>query len=279
VRAPAWHRAAVERVLDYLHAGDVYQVNVTQPWQTRLAGPAWALFGRLARRHPVPYAGYFDAGHATLVANSPERFLRLRGRRIDTRPIKGTRPRGEAPAVDLALAAELAIDAKERAEHVMILDLERNDLGRVAAIGSVVVREHARIETHPTVHHLVSTVAAELRSDVGLATLLRATFPGGSITGAPKLRAMQIIRELEPGLRGAYTGAFGLFGRTGDLELGLAIRTAVVRGRALEYQAGGGIVADSDPARELAEAWLKTAALRLVLEGDADPALDQCSSG
>jgi anthranilate/para-aminobenzoate synthase component I len=254
-------------------------VNVTQPWRTDLAGPAWALFGRLARRHPVPYAGYLDAGHATLVSNSPERFLRLRGRRVDTRPIKGTRPRGEAPAVDLALAAELAMDAKERAEHVMIVDLERNDLGRVAATGSVVVREHARIESHGTVHHLVSTIAAELRPDVGLAALLRATFPGGSITGAPKVRAMQVIRELEPTPRGAYTGAFGLFGRSGDLELGLAIRTAVVRRCGVEYHAGGGIVADSEPAREGAEAWLKTAALRLALESDADTALDQCSSG
>ena len=279
VLPPSWHRAAVERVLSYLHAGDVYQVNVTQPWRAPLTAPPWALFARLARRHPVPYAGYLDAGHATLVANSPERFLRVRGRHVDTRPIKGTRPRGEAPAVDLALAAELAIDAKERAEHVMILDLERNDLGRVAVTGSVVVREHARVETHQTVHHLVSTVAATLRPEVGLAALLRATFPGGSITGAPKVRAMQVIRELEPAPRGAYTGAFGLFGRDGDLELGLAIRTAVVRDGVLEYHAGGGIVVDSDREREHAEAWLKTAALRLALADDADPALDECSSG
>jgi len=161
----------------------------------------------------------------------------------------------------------------------MIVDLERNDLGRVAAVGSVAVEAYARVESHPTVHHLVSSVVARVGRDVGLACLLRATFPGGSITGAPKVRAMEIIRELEPVPRGAYTGAFGLFHPSGDLELGLAIRTAVVAGGVVRYHAGGGIVADSDPERELAEAWLKTAALRLALGEDARPELERCSSG
>ena len=269
---------AARRILDYIVAGDVYQVNLTQPFAAPLAAPAWALYAALARRHPVPHGAYLDVGEARLVANSPELFLRRRGERIETRPIKGTRPRGSGRARDAALAAELESDAKERAEHVMIVDLERNDVGRVARVGSVAVEAYARVESHPTVHHLVSSIVGCVRPDVGLADLLRATFPGGSVTGAPKLRAMEIIRELEPRARGAYTGAFGVFHPDG-LELGLAIRTAVVAGGTVRYHAGGGIVADSEPERELAEAWLKTAALRLALGEDARPELEQCSSG
>jgi para-aminobenzoate synthetase component 1 len=269
---------AVRRVLAYLAAGDVYQVNLTQPFAAPLAGPPWALFVALARRHAMPYGAYLDLGEACLVANSPELFLRRRGDRVETRPIKGTRPRGASPAADGALAAELARDPKERAEHVMIVDLERSDLGRVAAIGSVAVESHARVESHPTVHHLVSTVSARLAPGVGLAALLGATFPGGSITGAPKIRAMQIIRELEAEPRGPYTGVLGLFHPAGDLELGLAIRTAVVRDGVARYHAGGGVVADSDPERELAETWLKTAALRLAL-GEPAVTCERRSSG
>jgi len=276
---PAGYLAAIERIRGYLAAGDVYQVNLTQPYQTRLVAPPWALYDRLARRHPVPYGAYLDLGEAQLLANSPELFLRRRGDRLVTRPIKGTRPRGTTPAHDAALAVELERDPKERAEHVMIVDLERNDLGRVSRPGSVVVESFARIESHPTVHHLVSTVASRLRAGVDLAEILRATFPGGSITGAPKVRAMEIIRELEPWARGPYTGALGLFHPRGDLELGLAIRTAVVRGDVLRYHAGGGIVADSVPERELAEAWLKTAALRIALGEEGEPGIARCSSG
>ena len=161
----------------------------------------------------------------------------------------------------------------------MIVDLERNDLGRVCEVGTVAVERHAVIESHPTVHHLVSTVTGRLRLEVGLADLLRATFPGGSITGAPKVRAMEIIRELEPWPRGPYTGAFGFLDPRGDLELGLAIRTAIVTGGTVRYHAGGGIVADSDPERELAEAWLKTAALRRALGEEPRRGLELCSSG
>jgi para-aminobenzoate synthetase component 1 len=271
--------AALRRILDYVAAGDVYQVNLTQPFTAPLAAPAWALFAALCRRHPAPYAAYLDLGDAPVLANSPELFLRRRGDRVETRPIKGTRPRAAGLAHDTALAAELLADAKERAEHVMIVDLERNDLGRVAVPGSVAVEPFARVESHPTVHHLVSRVTAHVRPAVGLAELLRAIFPGGSITGAPKVRAMEIIRELEPCPRGVYTGAFGLFHPGGDLELGLAIRTAVVGGGVVRWGAGGGIVADSDPERELAEVWLKTAALRRALGEEARPALEQCSSG
>jgi para-aminobenzoate synthetase component 1 len=272
--------AAAARVLDYLVAGDAYQVNLTQPFAAPLAAPAWALHAALARRHPVPYGAYLDLGTAAVVANSPELFLRRRGRRVETRPIKGTRPRGGDPIRDAALAAELERSPKDRAEHVMIVDLERNDLGRVCEAGSVTVEALARLDSHPSVHHLVSVVSGRLRSDVGLGELLRATFPGGSITGAPKARAMEIIEELEPWPREAYTGAIGLLHPGGDLELGLAIRTAVVAGGVVRYHAGGGIVVDSDPESELAEAWLKTAALRLALDEDASSEIGRrCSSG
>jgi para-aminobenzoate synthetase component 1 len=272
------YRSAIARIHAYLRAGDVYQVNLTQPFTTRLAGPAWALHARLAARHPAPYAAYVDLGDAEIVANSPELLLRRRGDLVETRPIKGTRPRDADPARDAALAAELSADAKERAEHVMIVDLERNDLGRVAVPGSVRVTDHATVESHPTVHHLVSRVSARLRPDVGWRDLLAATFPGGSITGAPKRRAMEIIAELEPVRRGFYTGAIGLVDPRGDCELGLPIRTGVVRDGVLAYHAGGGIVVDSDADRELDECWLKTAAVRTALADDA-AIFDRCSSG
>lgn len=273
------YRAAVGRILDYLAAGDCYQVNLTQPFRTPLAGPPWALYQRLARLHPAPHAAYLDLGDAVVVGNSPELLLRRRGRRLETRPIKGTRPRSDDAARDAALAAELRGDAKENAEHVMIVDLERNDLGRVCAAGSVRVERLAGVESHPSVHHLVSVVSGTLRDGVDMGTLLAAVYPGGSITGAPKLRAMEIIAELEDAPRGVYTGALGLIAPDGDLELGLPIRTAVVAGSMLRWCAGGGVVADSDPERELAEAWLKTAAIRAALGERTRPELDRCSSG
>ena len=272
------YRAAIARIHDYLRAGDVYQVNLTQPFTAPLAAPAWALYARLAARHPAAYAAYVDLGEAQIVANSPEMWLRRRGAHVETRPIKGTRPRGRDAAHDAALVAELRADAKERAEHVMIVDLERNDLGRVAIPGSVRVAAHATVESHPTLHHLVSVVQARLRPDAGWRDLLAATFPGGSITGAPKRRAMQIIAELEPEPRGFYTGAIGLFDPRGHAEVGLPIRTGVVRDGVLRYHAGGGIVVDSHADRELDECWLKTAAVRAAL-GDDLTALDRCSSG
>jgi para-aminobenzoate synthetase component 1 len=280
---PVWpdHRytAAVARILDYLAAGDAYQVNLTQPFVVPLVGPAWALYARLAGSHPVPYGAYLDCGDFQVVANSPELLLRRRARRLETRPVKGTRPRGGDLASDSAEAQALLASAKDRAEHVMIVDLERNDLGRVCEVGSVVVERLLALESHPTVHHLVSTVAGRLEAGVDLATLLRAVFPGGSITGAPKVRAMEIIAELEDTARGVYTGAFGLFDPRGDLELALPIRTAIVRDGLVSYQAGGGIVADSDPEHERAECWLKTAALRRALGEALDAPFSRCSSG
>jgi len=265
--------ARVRRILDYLAAGDAYQINFTQPFRAPLAAPAAALFARLAETHPAPYAAYLDLGDRQIVCNSPELLLRRRGARIETRPIKGTRARD---ADDGAALASLRRDPKDAAEHVMIVDLERNDLGRVCRAGSVRVEDFARAESHPSVHHLVSLVSGTTRDDVDLAALLAATFPGGSITGAPKVRAMEIIAELEDEPRGVYTGALGLMHPAGDLELALPIRTAVVEGGVLRWPAGGGIVIDSDPARELDEAWVKTAAVRAALDA---PELAWRSSG
>jgi para-aminobenzoate synthetase component 1 len=265
--------ARVRRILDYLAAGDAYQINFTQPFSAPLVAPAWVLFAWLARRHPAPFAAYLDLGDRQIVCNSPELLLRRRGTRVETRPIKGTRARD---GDDAAALASLRRDPKDAAEHVMIVDLERNDLGRVCRPGSVRVEAFARAESQPSVHHLVSVVAGTTRDDVDLAALLAATFPGGSITGAPKVRAMEIIAELEDHPRGVYTGALGLVHPAGDLELALPIRTAVVEGGQLRWPAGGGIVIDSDPARELDEAWVKTAAVRAALD---EPELAWRSSG
>jgi para-aminobenzoate synthetase component 1 len=250
----------VRRILDYLLAGDTYQVNLARRMSaTCEGGDVIELAIALRQRAPAPQASFIAAadGLGAIVGNSPERFLALDAASgvIETRPIKGTRARGGGDQ-----AAELAASAKDRAEHVMIVDLERNDLGRVCRTGSVEVASLARVVTLPTVHHLVSTVRGVLRPDVGLRDILAATFPGGSITGAPKRRAMQIIDELEPAPRGLYTGATGWLGAAGDLDLAIAIRTAFVRAGRLQVSVGGGIVAESTPEAELAETAIKSQA-------------------
>jgi para-aminobenzoate synthetase component 1 len=250
-------------VLEYLAAGDTYQVNLARRLSTPFAGGADAaveLAAVLRARAPAPHAAFIAAaaGDAWLIGNSPERFLALDGRgAVETRPIKGTHPRGGPEA-----RAALLASPKDRAEHVMIVDLERNDLGRVCRTGSVVVDGVARVLELPTVLHLVSPVRGALRPHVGLAALLAATFPGGSITGAPKRRAMEIIDELEPAARGPYTGATGWLGAAGDLDLAVAIRTALVAEGRLSLSVGGGIVADSVPEAEWAETETKAAAFR-----------------
>ncbi|HLK90425.1 MAG TPA: anthranilate synthase component I family protein [Polyangia bacterium] len=259
--------AGVRRILDYLHAGDTYQVNLSRRLRaTATPGDPAALAAALRSRAPAPHAAFIadpggdPTGALTILGNSPERFLALAADgTVETRPIKGTRPRGGDRAADAAAAGALLAASKDRAEHVMIVDLERNDLGRVCRAGSVEVASLARLVSLPTVHHLVSTVRGRLR-DVGLAALLGATFPGGSVTGAPKRRAMQIIDELEPSPRGPYTGATGWLGAAGDLDLAIAIRTAVLRAGALEVSVGGGIVVDSTPEGELAETEVKARA-------------------
>ncbi len=262
------HLAAIERALAWIRAGDVYQVNLARRLSAPVLEPGdpLALYERIARVAPAPYGALIETGAGAVLSDSPELFLRrAAGGRLETRPIKGTRARGRDAAADAALAAELAADAKERAEHLMIVDLERNDLGRIAEIGSVTVDDFARVVSLPTVHHLVSTVSCAPRAAAGTAEILRATFPGGSITGAPKIRAMQIIAELEPRPRGVYTGALGWLGAGGALDLAIVIRTAVVAAGRLSLHVGGGIVADSAPARELEETEEKAAAWRTAL--------------
>ena len=245
---------AVARVIEYIFAGDIFQANLSQRLEAPLAGTPLDLYRRLRRRNPAPFAAFLDCGDVVIASSSPERFLRVHdGRQVETRPIKGTRPRGVGPEHDAALALALAESDKDRAENVMIVDLLRNDLSRVCRPGTVRVPELFAIEHYATVHHMVSTVVGELAPEHDGVDLLRAAFPGGSITGAPKVRAMQIIAELEPTARGAYCGAIGYLSVTGALDTSIVIRTYLVLGRDVYFQVGGGIVADSDPEQEYRE--------------------------
>jgi len=218
----------------------------------------------------MPLSGYFDAGSFQILSNTPELFLGRRGRQITTQPIKGTRRRGHTPDEDRRLRTELRTDPKERAEHIMIVDLERNDLGRICRAGTVQVRDLSQIRSYPTLHHMVSTVEGQLEGDLRVSDMVRATFPGGSITGAPKIRAMEIIDALEPNARGIYTGALGLIDGAGDMHLSLPIRTAITAGGTIYYGAGGGIVVDSDADTEYAESLLKAKALLEALGARAE---------
>lgn len=256
------HMARVERIRDYLAAGDVYQVNLARRHVARVKAPgdALALYQALVEVAPAPYGALIEADGVTVVSGSPERFLASAGDRVETRPIKGTRPRTPGGAEELAAAD------KDGAEHLMIVDLERNDLGRIAETGSVRVDELGYVVELPALYHKVSRVSAKPRAGIGYGALLRATFPGGSITGAPKVRAMELIDELEPARRGPYCGAFGYFGANGAFDLAIAIRIGVLVGHELRVHVGGGIVTDSSPAAELAETELKAQGWRAALE-------------
>jgi para-aminobenzoate synthetase component 1 len=263
--------AAVARALDYIAAGDIFQVNLSQRFDCQGRPEPLDLYLRLKHASPAPFAGLLRWGDLAIVSASPEWFYQTRGDRLVTRPIKGTRPRGASPEADARLAAELAASPKDRAELTMIVDLERNDVGRVCRFGSVRVVEPLTVETFAQVHHLVATVEGRLRPGVGPVDVVRAMFPGGSITGAPKIRAMQIIDELEPTRRGVYTGAVGYFSRGGASGFNIAIRTLLVEADRVSYQVGGGIVADSDPEAEYHETLHKARGLRAVL-GDTSGA-------
>jgi para-aminobenzoate synthetase component I len=255
------YRARVERVIEYLRAGDCYQVNLSHRLRVGLDElGVLPVYLRLRDQSPAPLGAFLQTSGACLLSNTPELFLRSSGGVLETRPIKGTRRRGGSSDEDARLRDELLRSPKDQAEHLMIVDLERNDVGRVAHTGSVEVDGFARAVTLPTVHHLVSTVRGRLRPGVGLAEILRATFPGGSITGAPKLRAVEIIDELEQVQRGPYCGALGWLGPGTRFELALAIRTAVWQRGELTLSVGGGIVADSTPDGELDETRVKAAA-------------------
>jgi len=259
------YTAAITRIKSYIASGDVYQVNLTQRFATPLPCAPYDLYLRLRERSPAPFAAYLSFGPVQLISSSPERFLTLRDRRVETRPIKGTRPRSSDPTTDAALAAELLASEKDRAELLMIVDLERNDLGRVCDYGSVRVDRLWQLESHPTVHHLVSTVSGQLRPGLDIIDCVRATFPGGSITGAPKIRSMEIIDELEPHRRHIYTGAIGYIGFDGNADLNIAIRTITCVNNHAYYHVGGGIVWDSDPAAEYQETLDKGRAMHEAL--------------
>ncbi|MBX6322631.1 MAG: aminodeoxychorismate synthase, component I [Rhodospirillaceae bacterium] len=263
------YEAAVQRVIDYILAGDIFQANLSQRFAATLPQglDAFGLYRRLRALNPAAFAAFLRFGDVTIASASPERFLRLDGARVETRPIKGTRPRGRTPAEDAALAAQLAASEKDRAENVMIVDLLRNDLSRVCCDGSVEVPALCALQTLPTVFHLVSTVTGTLRPGLGPVDLLAACFPGGSITGAPKIRAMEIIAELEPTRRGPYCGAIGWIGFDGGMDTSITIRTYALSGQRVTFQAGGGIVADSNPAEEYDETMAKARALIAALSG------------
>ena len=263
----AW-RDAVHAVQEHIRRGDIFQANLAQRWLIELPNAtllAPALYESLAQLSPAPFAAYVGAGDHALLCASPERFLERRGERVETRPIKGTRPRGATPAEDERLAAELLASEKDRAENVMIVDVLRNDLGRVCEPGSVEVTGVCELERFPHVMHLTSTVTGKLRAGIDAFDLLHACFPGGSITGAPKLRAMEVIEMLEPVRRHAYTGAIGWLGWDGDADWNVAIRMATVTPSAIAFHAGGGITADSDAEAEYRETLDKAEGLRRAL--------------
>jgi para-aminobenzoate synthetase component 1 len=256
----------VQRVKDWIAAGHIYQVNLSQAFEATVSGDLFGLYEMLREASPAPMAAYLKLDGREILSSSPESFLKISGRGIETRPIKGTRPRFADPDEDRRSAYELQTSAKEIAELVMITDLLRNDLGQVCEFGSVEVSEMLRLESLAQVHHLVSTVTGTLRADVDAVAAVAACFPGGSITGAPKKRAMEIIRELEQAPRGIYCGAIGWLGYNGESSFNIAIRTIVRNGGRLTYQVGAGIVADSDPEKEYEETLHKAAGIRLAVE-------------
>ena len=259
------YRAMIRRAVDYIHAGDVFQVNLAQRLLSPARGSSLALYLRLRKQNPAPYAGYLDLGPWQICSTSPECFLTLRDRQVETRPIKGTRGRSGRPEADLFAGDELQLSEKDRAENVMIVDLLRNDLSRVCTADSVHVAQLCRLETYAYVKHLVSIVRGELTADATAWDLLRACFPGGSITGAPKIRAMEIIAELEPTARGAYCGSLAYLGFDGQMDSSILIRTLTAGRGWWQLPVGGGIVAQSQPDDEYRETWHKARGMLTAL--------------
>ncbi|MFN4237831.1 MAG: aminodeoxychorismate synthase component I [Vogesella sp.] len=252
---PHWYTDAVVRLKDYIYEGDVFQVNISRGWRATLHHSVRPvdLFAALRRANPAPFSALADLGDAYIVSSSPERLVRVHDGWVDTRPIAGTHPRSPDAAEDAALKQRLISSIKERAEHVMLIDLERNDLGRICQPGTVEVNELMAVASYAYVHHIESNVRGRIRDGVDTVEVFRALFPGGTITGCPKVRTMQIIRELENSARRAYTGSLGYLNRDGTLDVNILIRTFMQQGQQLRFRAGGGIVADSDPERELQE--------------------------
>jgi para-aminobenzoate synthetase component 1 len=252
---------AVAKARQYIIDGDIFEVNISQRFETQLTIPPWELYLKLRAINPAPFASYLGFDKVTVVSASPERFLKVQGDWVETRPIKGTIRRGKSPGEDIKNARELLASAKDHAENMMIVDLERNDLGRVCQYGSIRVSELAILETFPTVFHLTSTVVGKLRPDKNRYDLLKAAFPGGSITGAPKVRSMEIIDELEPTRRSVYTGSVGYLSFDGSMDINIVIRTFLIKGKKAYFQVGGAVVFDSDPESEYQETLDKGRAL------------------
>ena len=272
---PQLYIQRVLRAQEHIRAGDIYQANLSRPWRVRPSAPPGSaahaqaldpalLYERLRKRNPAPFAALLQWGGVSVLSSSPERLLRVSGRAVDTRPIAGTRPRTLRPGEDAPEAAALVAHPKERAEHIMLIDLERNDLGRVCEAGTVIVNELMVTETYAHVHHIVSNVQGRLRPEVTPIAALQAVFPGGTITGCPKFRCMQIIAELEGEGRGAFYGSLGYLTPGGEMDLNILIRTMTLTGSQITMRTGGGIVADSDPQRELTETRAKARGMLAV---------------
>jgi para-aminobenzoate synthetase component 1 len=261
------YKSAVQKVKDYILAGDIFEANISQRFSVNLrsSDTAFELYRRLRLINPAPFSAYLNIGDTIIISASPERFLKLTGRLIETRPIKGTRPRGKTKSEDDFLSRELLHSEKDRAENVMIVDLLRNDLSRVCEDYSVSVSQLCGLESYATVHHLVSVVTGLLQEKYNAIDLLRVAFPGGSITGAPKVRAMEIINEIEPTTRGPYCGSIGYMGFNGDMDCSIVIRTFAIKNNILTFQTGGAVTVDSDPEEEYEETLTKARALRRVL--------------
>jgi anthranilate synthase component 1 len=265
---PLHYLNAVRRILGYIREGDVFQVNLSRQWQADwpAGGRVDALYRRLRKTNPGPFNGLATWADNAILSSSPERLLAVRGNRVQTRPIAGTRPRAGTLEADKAFSDELLDHPKERAEHIMLIDLERNDLGRIAVPGTVEVSELMSLESYATVHHIVSNVEAVVRPEITPGQLIAAVFPGGTITGCPKVRCMEIIAELEGSARGAYTGSMGYLNHDGSMDLNILIRTMVKSGERLSFRAGAGIVNDSDPQRELDETRAKAAGMLRAMQ-------------
>lgn len=259
---------SVNKVKEYIRSGDIYQANLTQRFKCDLNEDAYDLYSRLRSINPAPFASYINFGEGQIVSSSPERFIRIKDKKIETRPIKGTRPRGKTPEEDKINREELLSSEKDKAELLMIVDLERNDIGKISKTGTVEVTELFHLEEYATVYHLVSTVVGDIKEDCDVIDAIKATFPGGSITGAPKIRSMEIIDSLEPTQRNIYTGSIGYIGFNGDVDLNIVIRTIVVKDNKAYFQVGGGIVWDSDAQLEYEETLHKARALIKALNAN-----------
>ncbi len=252
---------SIKELKNYIYSGDIYQVNFTQRFSCKFEEDSYELYKNLKEINPAPFAAYYDFGDGEIVSSSPERFIKLSNNILEARPMKGTRPRGKDRIEDEKLKTELVTSEKDKAELLMIVDLMRNDISRVAKKGSVKVTELFHLEEYATVHQMVATVKGELKSELSAIDVIKNTFPGGSITGAPKIRAMEIIDELEPTTRNVYTGSIGYIGFNGDMDMNIAIRTMIIKDKVAYFQVGGGIVWDSDPLEEYEESLVKGRAL------------------